>query len=137
ERYQGAGAVLYAGLLGVAFQSPVRRWAAKPALVQTVRSRVASLNRPTRVLLALAVVLTALFVWRWELTVPGEFRIGPRHNADVRAEVEGIIAGIHVDEGQRIAAGDVVATLTDRDYQAELQKVGAEIAERRARLKVP
>src|SRR5262245_20782918 len=32
ERYQGTGAIVYAGLLGLVFQSPLQRWAACPGL---------------------------------------------------------------------------------------------------------
>jgi len=39
----------------------------------------------------------------------------PRHNGDVRAEVDGIIAELYVDEGQRVAAGELIARLADRD----------------------
>src|SRR5207244_9896604 len=66
ERYQGAGAVLYAGLLGVAFQGPMRRWAARPALVQSMRWRVASISGPTRIFLALAFVVAVLLPPRSE-----------------------------------------------------------------------
>jgi len=76
-----------------------------------------------RVVLLFALVVAALFLVPWELTVSGEFAVAPRHNADVRAEVDGIIAEVYVDEGQRVAAGELVARLADRDYRAELRAV--------------
>ena len=139
ERYQGAGAIVYAGLLGLAFQNPLQRWAARPGF-RTWRERVnprwAPIGGRARVVLLFALILAALFLVPWELTVSGEFAVAPRHNADVRAEVDGIIAEVYVDEGQRVAAGQLVARLEDRDYRAELRSVEAQSDEMRARLKM-
>jgi len=139
ERYQGAGAIAYAGLLGLAFQNPLQRWAARPgfrAWRERVSPRWVPIDGRVRVVLLFALVLAALFLVPWELTVSGEFAVAPRHNADVRAEVDGIIAEVYVDEGQRVAAGELVARLADRDYRAELRAVEAQSDEIRARLKM-
>ena len=139
ERYQGAGAIAYAGLLGLAFRNPLQRWAARPgfrAWREHVSSRWVPIGGRVKVVLFLALVLAALFLVPWELTVSGEFAVAPRHNADVRAEVDGIIAEVYVDEGQRVAAGELVARLEDRDYRAELRSVEAQSDEMRARLKM-
>jgi len=71
-----------------------------------------------------------------ELRIAGPFTILPVHNADVRAEVEGIIREIHVDEGDSIKKGDPIASLSDRDYRAESTKTKAELEEKQARLKL-
>src|SRR5437773_11348413 len=139
ERYQGAGAIAYAGLLGLAFQNPLQRWAARPgfrAWRERVSPRWVPIDGRVRVVLLFALVLAALFLLPWELTVSGEFAVAPRHNADVRAEVDGIIAEVYVDEGQRVAAGELIVRLADRDYRAELRAVEAQIDETRARLKM-
>jgi HlyD family secretion protein len=60
----------------------------------------------------------------------------PVRNADVRAEVEGIIEEICVDEGQTVQRGDLIARLGDRDLQAELHKTEAAIEEAQAKLKL-
>ena len=138
ERYQGVGAIAYAGLLGLAFQNPLQRWAARPgfrAWREHVSSRWVRIGGRVKVVLFLVLVLAALFLVPWGLTVSGEFAVAPRH-ADVRAEVDGIIAKVYVDEGQRVAAGELVARLEDRDYRAELRAVEAQSDEMRARLKM-
>src|SRR5206468_180964 len=139
KRYQGVGAIAYAGLLGLAFQNPLQRWAARPgfrAWGERVIPRWVPIGGRMRVVLLFALVVAALFLVPWELTVSGEFAVAPRHNADVRAEVDGIIAEVYVDEGQRVAAGQLVARLEDRDYRAELRSVEAQSDEMRARLKM-
>src|SRR6058998_1304301 len=137
ERYQGVGAIAYAGLLGLAFQNPLQRWAARPgfrAWRERATPRWVPIGGRMRVVLLFALVVAALFLVPWELTVSGEFAVAPRHNADVRAEVDGIIAEVYVDEGQRVAAGELVVRLADRDYRAELRAVGAQVDETLARL---
>jgi multidrug resistance efflux pump len=66
--------------------------------------------------------------------VAGEFQVLPTANADVRAEVEGIIEEIYVKEGQRVEAGEIIARLSDRQALTRLRMVEAEIGEKRARL---
>ncbi len=139
ERYQGTGAIAYAGLLGLVFQNPLQRWAARPGFrAWRERMNLRWVPMGGRALFALlcALLLAALLLVPWELTVSGEFAIAPRHNADVRAEVDGIIAQVYVDEGQRVATGELLARLEDRDYRAELRAVEAQSDEIRARLKM-
>jgi len=86
-------------------------------------------------LLALgAGALLLLSVVPLNLTVSGEFTLLPRHNADVRAEVEGIIERMYMTEGQEVVAGDTIARLGDREYAARLAAIEAESAEKTARL---
>jgi putative peptide zinc metalloprotease protein len=137
EQYQGAGFVVFASLLGVAFQRPLG------SAARTLRGAVATFPakrsmppiRP-RVVRAAAVLLGAavLFFGRMELKVSGEFKVLPARNADVRVMVEGLIEQVFVKEGDRVRAGDMLARLSDRDYRAELGKVDAEIAEKQAAL---
>jgi putative peptide zinc metalloprotease protein len=139
ERYQGTGAIVYAGLLGLVFQNPLRRWTASSGFLawrQRVPARWRSVPESVRFLLLLGFVLAVAYLVPWELTVSGEFAVAPRHNADVRAEVGGIIAQIYVDEGQRITSGELIAQLVDRDYRAELKAVEGHSDETRARLKM-
>jgi multidrug resistance efflux pump len=136
ERYQGAGALLYAGLLVAVFQNRLRGWTWKPALAWPGRGGLASVKRPVKLLIALGAGLAVLFLGRMELTVSGEFTVAPRHNADVRAEVDGLVAEVYVAEGQRVAKGDRIARLADRDYRAQLRAADAQIAETHARLKL-
>ncbi|PYM99907.1 MAG: hypothetical protein DME07_17980 [Candidatus Rokuibacteriota bacterium] len=137
ERYQGAGAIVYTSLLGLAFQNPLRRWSARAGLSawrERVNARWKALHGPVRALLLLGLSLAVLFLAPWQLTVSGDFSVAPRHNSDVRAEVDGIIAEVYIDEGQRVAAGELIVRLADRDYRAELRAVGAQIDETLARL---
>jgi putative peptide zinc metalloprotease protein len=83
-----------------------------------------------------AALVLLLFLVKTELRVAGSVNAFPIHNADVRAEIEGIIEVIYVDEGQRVESGEPIAGIYDRDVRAELQKTEAQVAENQARLKL-
>src|SRR4026209_2234053 len=85
-------------------------------------------------LTVLGAAVAALFLVRTELRISGPFYILPVHNCDVRAEVDGIIQRIFVDEGQTLKKGELIAELADRDLRAELAKTSAQIDETRAKL---
>jgi putative peptide zinc metalloprotease protein len=83
-----------------------------------------------------ATLLALLYFVRLDLKVTGSFIVMPQHNADVRAEVEGIIEHIYTTEGAFIEKGEPIARLSDFDYTAELRKVKAEIEAKQAQLKL-
>ncbi len=135
-RYQGWGFLLFAALLSVALPGARNKvntnWR---ALVRTGERRAAS-GRQVPKLLLLIPLLAGLCVLPMELKIWGEFKIAPARSAGAYATVEGIIAQVYVEEGDRVRTGDLIARLSDRDYITELEKTKAEIAERRARLKL-
>ncbi|HEU0011897.1 MAG TPA: efflux RND transporter periplasmic adaptor subunit [Verrucomicrobiae bacterium] len=138
ERYQGWGFALFAILLFGIFRHPIRRAAAglSSELSLVREKRVRTLKRVGRAVVVLAGLGAALWFWRPQLKVAGEFTILPIHNADVRAEVEGTLQEILRDEGDWVRRGEVLARLADRDCAAELRKISAEIEEKQARLKL-
>jgi multidrug resistance efflux pump len=136
-RYQGLGFVLFTGLVVTMFRHRLRNLLSKTStLFRSGGWKFASIRRPMKALILCAVVLVLLFLGRMELTVSGEFRILPAQNADIRAEVDGIIKEIFLDEGDVVRKGDLIARLWDRDYRVELDKITAEIDEKRARLRM-
>src|SRR5207247_11116752 len=94
------------------------------------------LKRALVILVVAGVVTPILFFVKSELKIRGKFNVLPVHNADVRAEIEGIIEEIYVDEGDEVKAGDMVVRLSDRELRAELRKTEAEIAQNQAKLKL-
>ncbi len=75
-----------------------------------------------------------LFLGRMELRIVGPFAVLPAENADVRTAVDGIVQEVRVDEGDRVAAGDVIARLSDRDLRAQVAQTDAQVREARAKL---
>jgi multidrug resistance efflux pump len=107
-----------------------------PTRFRADQLKLASIPRSTKLLILFTTALAVLFLGRMELKVSGEFKVLPVHNSDVRAEVEGIIDEIYADEGDVVNKGVIIARLSDRDPQAELRKITAEINEKRAKLKM-
>lgn len=104
---------------------------------RTTRWLPAALGSPwLRVLGGSAALGALLFAGSLELRVSGDFQVLPIQRADLRAQVEGMVEEISVDEGSFVQRGDVIARLVDRDLRAALRKNEAEIAERVARLRM-
>ena len=80
--------------------------------------------------------LTALFLGHMELRTSGEFTIWPIHNADIRAEVAGLIEEIYVREGEMVAKGHPIARLAGRDLNAATEEARAELAEKQAKYRM-
>ena len=64
--------------------------------------------------------LLVLVAVPWPLRVEGPVRVLPGRRATVTAGVDGIVKEVLHREGDRVAAGDVIATLKDETYQAGL-----------------
>jgi len=85
---------------------------------------------------ALAVAAVALAAFgRLQLRIGGPVTVLPEQNADVRAQVDGFVEAILVDEGDTVQAGDLFARLSNPATVAELRKTEASIEDTRAQLK--
>jgi multidrug resistance efflux pump len=136
-RYQAWGLGMFLLLLWIIFRPPINRFIGRlPAMVRAIGAPRAALAKSAKVLAVVAPVFAILYFTRMDLTVSGEFNVLPARNAEVRAEVEGIIEEVRVEEGVRVARGDVIARLSDRDFLAEIRRVTAQIEEGQARLRM-
>ena len=149
-RYQVFGLILFVGLLMVVFRHRLTYMVSRITARSKTRPEEepdgasvspwsivpARLRRPVILGACLAAFLAVLYFGRMQLMVSSEFKILPVTNAEVRAEIEGIIDQIYVDEGDVVKRGDPIARLADRDLRAELQMTEATIAEKTARLKM-
>ncbi|HEY7575138.1 MAG TPA: efflux RND transporter periplasmic adaptor subunit, partial [Thermoanaerobaculia bacterium] len=71
-------------------------------------------------------VLVLLFPWR--LRIAGPARILPGSRASVTAGVDGVVAAVSKHEGDRVAAGEVIAVLRDEAYAAALAESSAALS---------
>ncbi len=137
RRYQSWGFIFFSIVLGLIFRSPLRKLSRiLTSLFRLDDGMLGLVKRVLRIAAVLVILAACLYFIKTDLKISGEFRILPVHNADVRAEVEGIIEQIVRDEGDLVQAGDLIASLSDREFRAELEKVKAQIAERQAQLKM-
>ena len=132
-QYQGLGFLLYSVFVMTFFRNPLKKVFSKPPVLQTTITRMK--GRPAKITV-LAALLAVVLLGRMELRVSGEFKVLPVENADVRAEIEGSIEEIYLDEGDLVKEGDLIARLSDREYRADFGKIEAEMDEKRAILKM-
>jgi RND family efflux transporter MFP subunit len=72
-------------------------------------------------------ILLLLFV-PWRIRLAGPARILPGRRAAVTAGVEGVVQNVLRREGDRVAAGEVIATLKDESYGADLEEARSNLA---------
>jgi putative peptide zinc metalloprotease protein len=103
---------------------------------RSVKRKILFVKRWMKPLIVAGVGVFVLFLGHCELKIRGQFNVLPNHIADLRAQVEGIVEEIYVDEGDRVDPGAAVARLSDRDLRAERQQAGAQIDQSRAKLRM-
>ena len=79
-------------------------------------------------LVGAAAVALALVVVPWRIRLEGPVRVLPERRAAVTAAVDGVVKEVLHREGDRVAAGDVIATLKDEAYRAALAEARAGLA---------
>ena len=126
----------FTAIISVKYRSRLRRLFGRKFDAAEAPSRKWRFGLSRERLWVAAALLLLLFLLPVELRVAGSINVLPIHNADVRAEVEGIIEEIFVDEGQPVNPGEPIARLVERDVRSELQKTEAEMDESRAKLKI-
>ena len=72
--------------------------------------------------------LFALVVVPWPLKIEGPVRVLPGSRATVTAGVDGVVKEVLHREGDRVQAGDVIASLKDESYQAALAEARSSLA---------
>lgn len=75
-------------------------------------------KRRSTVLIGAAAILILLFAIPWRLRVEGPARILPGRRAAVTAAVDGTVMSVLRHEGDRVAPGEVIATLDPQTYRA-------------------
>jgi putative peptide zinc metalloprotease protein len=89
------------------------------------KDRVQEWFTPRRSLAVVAVIAFLVFVPMRRESVSGKFLLEPAHEAVIHAHVAGIITGLHAEEGQRIAAGSVLASLRNLPLQSDVDAARA------------
>jgi putative peptide zinc metalloprotease protein len=91
------------------------------------KERVGNWLTPVRQVSLSAALLLLLFVPIWPDFQDASFVLEPRQHAVVHAAVQGTVAHVLVDEGQRVAAGQPILTLENLDLQSELARAQADL----------
>ncbi|HZQ92697.1 MAG TPA: efflux RND transporter periplasmic adaptor subunit [Terriglobales bacterium] len=85
-------------------------------------------KRRTALAIAAAALVLFLAVCPLPMRVEGEAVVAPLDTARIQAEVEGVVRNVYVKEGDRVAAGAVLADMEDWDYRGALAGAEAKYA---------
>ncbi|MGK9067088.1 efflux RND transporter periplasmic adaptor subunit [Stutzerimonas chloritidismutans] len=61
-------------------------------------------------------------------------RVASMQSVVIRTQIDGVLTRLHVDEGQWVKAGDLLATIDDRSARASLQQAKAQLDQSQAQL---
>jgi putative peptide zinc metalloprotease protein len=132
--YKTWGVILISGLILMAAPLPGRpQPAPAPADPQ---AKWKTRRRKGIRLLIVAAVLVAIGLIPWELKVSGDFTINAEKRAAVSGRVDGTLRSILVDEGSRIARGDVLAELVNLDLSNDYEDTRGELESKKASLEL-
>jgi len=137
RNFQGTGLLFLAGAVFVGLTSSSERWGL--GIRNAFKGGKWFGVRRTRWRTFLGVLVLALIVIvfaKWELKVSNKAHLLPSSRASVRADVDGTIREILVDEGDTVSAGAMLARLDDAGYRAEMNEAEAEIAKWSAELEL-
>ncbi|MBD8271862.1 efflux RND transporter periplasmic adaptor subunit [Pseudomonas fluorescens] len=99
-----------------------------------------TLTRPTKARLAAPSAIPVRVVSVAQQDVPrfvsGIGSVLSLHSVVVRPQIDGILTRLLVKEGQRVKAGDLLATIDDRSIRASLDQARAQLGESQAQLQV-
>jgi multidrug resistance efflux pump len=122
-----------AGLVGKS-EKLVRRSSQGPG--RPGKSRRRSWKRPICWIVILGAIPVILYFGKMEHRITGYFNVLPVRSADVRADIEGIIETITVNEGDQVREGDLIARISDKDLRPELAQTVALIQQTQAKLRM-
>jgi RND family efflux transporter MFP subunit len=74
------------------------------------------------------VALLAFILVPWNIRVTGNARITPEHRVSVTPAIDGVIESVRHREGDRVEAGEVIATLRDEAYRTDLAEAKASLS---------
>jgi|RhiMetdeSRZDD1v2_1073273.scaffolds.fasta_scaffold36964_3 RND family efflux transporter MFP subunit len=100
----------------------------KPLLEKKRKLSAIPLSRRRRWAIGAAVAALILFVAPWPLRIAGPARVLPGRRAAVTSMVDGVVGAVLHREGDRVEAGEVIATLKDESYQAALAQARSSLA---------
>ena len=135
-RLQAWGFVIFLLLLPIIFRYRLRRLLPGGAALPDPAKAKKAIGGWRLMATVASLALAALLIIPMQLRVTGDFSILPAHNADVRSEVDGLVADIRVNEGDMVRKGAVLGHLSSRDYGSQLEQASAQLAEATARLQL-
>jgi GAF domain-containing protein len=100
----------------------------KPLLEKKRRLGAVPEKRRRRLTIGIAAAVLALCILPWPLRIAAPARVLPGRRAAVTSLVDGVVATVLRREGDRVHAGEVIATLKDESFAAGLASARSDLA---------
>lgn len=123
----GVGCILFLVLLGLRFENELKKFYKTAQLFQWVQVYLFKKGKLQVWPICWAVAFILLIPYHYD--VAGKFQIQPTLKRGIRAQVEGQIESVFVEEGAWVKTGDIIASLSKRDIQKELDVTKASLEE--------
>ena len=127
---EGVGGVLALVMLGLRFEDDIRRYTVG-AFHFTRR-----IVRNWLIALGLVIVLVAVGMIPYRHEISAAFCVQPGFKRELRADIESQIESILAAEGERVAKGQLIATLSSRHIEKELVAAGASLKREESELQL-
>ena len=100
----------------------------KPLLEKRRKLKLIPKSRRRAWTIGAIVAALVLFVVPWPLRIAGPARVLPGKRASVTSLVDGVVSAVLHREGDRVEAGEVIATLKTEPYEAALARARSDLA---------
>jgi putative peptide zinc metalloprotease protein len=132
----GLGAVALIVLVFLKYERMIRSWFGSiDAGLTMARAEKSEKKSVWYYVLIVAIVILLLCLIPYPYEVSGEFRMQPVSQREVRSEVSSLIDSIEFSEGSIVKSGDVIARLSTRIMQRDLDVTQAALKEAQEHLK--
>jgi len=132
----GLGAVVLILLIALKYERTIRKWMGKNIAGSSMARTEKTEKKSTwfRWLVAIVIVILLCMI-PYPYEVSGEFRLQPVNQRELRTEVSSLIEKVAVSEGALVKKGDVIAQLSTRILEKDLEISRANLRKEQEHLK--
>ncbi|HMP73927.1 MAG TPA: HlyD family efflux transporter periplasmic adaptor subunit [Kiritimatiellia bacterium] len=132
----GLGALLTLALILLYYERNLRGWIARPKETTHMGRTSSTSTRQFWIRFGIGTLLLILLAFiPYPFEVSGEFRLQPISQREIRTEISGLIDAILVQEGSTVEAGDIVARLSTRSLEKDIEITRSSLRREREHLR--
>jgi multidrug resistance efflux pump len=136
SRFEGFGVLLFITLLIWWYRDSIENKFVKIGWYQKLVKVIGKERADWLLRLSFVGIVILIGFVPYDYEVSGQVRLMPIAQQAIRAQIEDEIQAIHVEEGDLVQKGDIIATLAGREERAAVQTTLAELAAAKAQLEL-
>jgi multidrug resistance efflux pump len=135
SQFQAIGFLVFTGVLCLIVARPLMRKLRRSGQsTQTDSPNRVRLHWPIRMIVFVALPLTAVMYCPWGLSVMGDVNVTALRTAEIRAQTDGLIEVVYLNEGDAVAGDGEIVRLKNPERESELIQIEAELRKKQAAL---